>query len=95
MYQLAGFDEAAAKKGVEVVMDVETRLAKAFRSRTELRNPHANYNKMSLEELKKNYPTFDWDAYLSALDLKRCARSYRRSARFSEGCCRNSGYSSS
>ena len=70
MYQLAGFDEAAAKKGVEVVMDVETRLAKAFRSRTELRNPHANYNKMSLEELKKNYPTFDWDAYLSALDLK-------------------------
>ena len=95
MYQLAGFDEAAAKKGVEVVMDVETRLAKAFRSRTELRNPHANYNKMTLEELKKNYPTFDWDAYLSALDLKMCARSYRRSARLSEGCCRNSGYSSS
>mgnify|MGYP002749695589 FL=1 len=70
MYQLAGFDEAAAKKGVEVVMDVETRLAKAFRSRTELRDPHANYNKMSLEELKKNYPTFDWDAYLSAMDLR-------------------------
>ena len=70
MYQLAGFDEATAKKGMEVVMDVETRLAKAFRSRTELRDPHANYNKMSMEELKKNYPTFDWDAYLSALDLK-------------------------
>ena len=51
-------------------MDVETRLAKAFRSRTELRDPHANYNKMSMEELKKNYPTFDWDAYLSAMGLK-------------------------
>ena len=70
MYQLAGFDEATAKKGMEVVMDVETRLAKAYRSRTELRNPQANYNKMTLEELKKNYPTFDWDAYLSALGLK-------------------------
>lgn len=70
MYQLAGFDEATAKKGMEVVMDVETRLAKAFRSRTELRNPQANYNKMTLEELKKRYPTFDWDAYLSALGLK-------------------------
>lgn len=70
MYQLAGFDAATAKKGTEVVMDVETRLAKAFRSRTELRDPHANYNKMTLEELKKNYPTFDWDAYLSALGLK-------------------------
>ena len=31
------------------LMDVETRLAKAFRSRTELRDPHANYNKMSME----------------------------------------------
>ena len=70
MYQLAGFDEATAKKGMEVVMDVETRLAKAFRSRTELRDPHANYNKMSMEEIKKNYPTFNWDAYLSELGLK-------------------------
>ena len=70
MYQLAGFDEATAKKGMEVVMDVETRLAKAFRSRTELRDPHANYNKMSMEEVKKNYPTFNWDAYLSGLGLK-------------------------
>ena len=69
MYQLAGFDEATAKKGMEVVMDVETRLAKAFRSRTELRDPHANYNKMSMEEVKKNYPTFNWDAYLSGLGL--------------------------
>lgn len=70
MYQLAGFDEATAQKGMEVVMDVETRLAKAFRSLTELRDPHANYNKMSLEDLKKNYPTFNWDVYLSTQGLK-------------------------
>ena len=47
----------------------KTTLAKAFRSRTELRDPHANYNKMSMEEVKKNYPTFNWDAYLSGLGL--------------------------
>lgn len=70
MYQLAGFDEATAQKGMEVVMDVETRLAKAFRSLTELRDPHANYNKMSLRDLKKNYPTFNWDVYLSTQGLK-------------------------
>lgn len=70
MFQLAGFDAATAKHGMEVVMNVETRLAKAFRSRVELRDPHANYNKMSMEEIKKNYPTFDWDAYLTGLDLK-------------------------
>lgn len=70
IFLLAGFDEAVAKQGMEVVMEVETHLAEAYRSRTELRDPHANYNKMSMEELKKNYPTFDWDAYLSALGLE-------------------------
>lgn len=69
MYQLAGFDEATAKKGMEIVMNVETRLAKAFRSLTELRDPHANYNKMTMDEVKKNYPTFNWDAYLAGLGL--------------------------
>ena len=70
MYQLAGFDEAVAKKGVEVVMDVETRLAKAARSQVELRDPHANYNKMDMETLKKNFPTFNWDVYFTTSGLK-------------------------
>ena len=69
MYQLAGFDAATAQKGMEVVMDVETCLAKSFRSMAELRNPQANYNKMSMDELRKQYPTFDWDAYLNGLGL--------------------------
>ena len=30
MFQLAGFDEAAAKKKMEAVMDIETRIAKSF-----------------------------------------------------------------
>lgn len=70
MYRLAGFDQAVAKKGMEVVMDVETRLAKAFRSQTELRDVQANYNKMTLQELKQKHPSFDWDAYFTALGLK-------------------------
>ncbi|MBQ8225603.1 MAG: M13 family metallopeptidase [Bacteroides sp.] len=70
MFTLAGFDEATAQKARDIVMDVETRLAKAYRSRTELRNPQANYNKMTLEEVKKNYPTFCWETYLSGMGLK-------------------------
>ena len=69
MFLLAGFDEATANRAIDVVMDVETRLAKAFRSRAELRDPQANYNKMTLAEVKKAYPTFDWDAYLTGLGL--------------------------
>ena len=69
MYQLAGFDDATAEQGMKAVMDVETRLAKAFRSRVELRDPHANYNKMAMADIKKQYAAFDWDAYLKGLDL--------------------------
>ena len=71
MFALAGFSEAEALQGMETVMEVETRLAKAFRSRTELRDPQANYNKMTMDELKSNYPTFGWDAFLTALNLKK------------------------
>lgn len=70
MFCLTGFGEKNSKTASDVVMEVETRLARAYRSRTELRDPHANYNKMTLQELKKEMPTFDWDAYLDALDLK-------------------------
>ncbi len=70
MYKLAGMDDATAKRGAALVMDIETRLAKAYRSRTELRDPHANYNKMTLEEVKAIAPTFGWDAFLAAMDFK-------------------------
>lgn len=70
MFCLAGFDEAVAQKAVQTVMGVETRLAKAFRSRVELRDPQANYHKMSMEDIRKEYASFDWDAYLGGLGLK-------------------------
>ena len=69
MFRLAGFDEAVAQKAVQTVMGVETRLAKAFRSRVELRDPQANYHKMSMEDIRKEYASFDWDAYLGGLGL--------------------------
>ena len=53
MFRLAGYDEATAQKAVKAVMNIETRLAKASRSQVELRDPHANYNKMDMETLKR------------------------------------------
>ena len=69
MFQLAGYDEATAQKAMVAVMNIETRLAKAARSQVELRDPHANYNKMDMETLKKNFPTFNWDAYFTTSGL--------------------------
>lgn len=70
MFQLAGFDEAAAKKKMEAVMDIEPRIAKASFSAVEQRNPAANYHKMSLDELKKEIPGIDWDAFLNGIGVK-------------------------
>ena len=70
MFHLAGFDGAAAKKKMEAVMDIETRIAKASFSAVEQRNPAANYHKMSLDELKKEIPGIDWDAFLNGIGVK-------------------------
>ncbi len=69
MFALAGFDDDTAAHAMEVVMDVETRLATAYRSRVDMRDPYANYNKMSLQEVKKLCPTFNWDAFLAGMGL--------------------------
>lgn len=70
MFQLAGEDEATANKKMQNVMTVETALAKASKSNLELRDPQANYNKMSYEQLKKDFPGFDWDAYFGVFGIK-------------------------
>ncbi len=45
---------------------LEERMAKSFFKKETLRDPHANYHKMTLDEVRKNFPNFDWDAYLTA-----------------------------
>lgn len=70
MFQLAGYDKATAQKAMISVMAIETRLAKAARTKVELRDPHANYNKMTVAELKKQYPSFGWDVFFTDFGLK-------------------------
>lgn len=45
---------------------LEERMAKSFYPKEKLRDPHANYHKMSIAEIKEKFPGFDWDAYLNA-----------------------------
>ena len=69
MFRLAGYDEAAAQKAMKAVMNIETRLAKSARSMVELRDPHANYNKKAMADVKKEYAPFAWDVFFSTLGL--------------------------
>lgn len=43
---------------------LEERMAKSFYPKEKLRDPNANYHKMTLAEVKEKFPNFDWDTYL-------------------------------
>lgn len=70
MFQLAGFTADEAQKAAADVMKVETRLAENSKSAVELRDPYANYNKISVAQLKKEVPEINWDVYFSTIGLK-------------------------
>lgn len=70
MFKLAGVDEATAQKNMEAVMEIETRIAKASFSNVELRDPAANYHKMTVDELKKTITGIDWDLFLDGVGVK-------------------------
>ena len=51
---------------VEKLYALEERMAKSFYPKEKLRDPHANYHKMSIAEIKEKFTGFDWDKFLSA-----------------------------
>jgi len=65
MFTLFGIEDAAAK--AQTVLRLETRLANASLSNVELRDPVANYNKMSIDELQVLVPQVDWQVYLNEM----------------------------
>lgn len=73
MFQLAGYDAATAQKAVKAVMSIENRLAKSARSQVDLRDPHANYNKKVMADLKKEFAPFNWDVFFAAAGLNNLA----------------------
>ena len=70
MFELYGFDKAEAQKRAEDVFKQETMVALISKSMTELRDPQANYNKMSLSEFEANYPNIPLKALTQAEGIK-------------------------
>ncbi|MGN8823761.1 M13 family metallopeptidase [Segatella copri] len=70
MFQLYGFSAADAAKKAQKVFLHETSLATISKSRTELRDPQANYNKMSLKQFKENYPNIPLEALANGEGIK-------------------------
>lgn len=70
MFQLIGEDEAKAKESAKKVISIETDLAKSSMTLLEQRDPNATYNKISVDELSKICPSFNWNNYFATIGLK-------------------------
>src|SRR5208282_3906699 len=66
MLQLLGDSPDAAAAGAKAVMRIETAFANASLTRVERRDPYKQKNKMSVPDLGKLTPDFDWNAYFTA-----------------------------
>ena len=69
MFVLAGETPAAAQQHAEAVLRIETALAKAQMSRTEMRDPYKTYNKFAVKDLSATTPNIDWKDMLGKLKL--------------------------
>ncbi len=70
MFRLYGFSEAVAREKMEAVFQHETMLALISKSMTELRDPQANYNKMTLKDFQANYPNLNLEQSMNAQGVK-------------------------
>jgi putative endopeptidase len=66
-FQLLGDPDDAAKTKATDVFNFEKELAGAMMTPAESRLPEKTYNKMSLDQLVKSMPKFDFEAYLAKI----------------------------
>src|ERR1700691_4061344 len=69
MFQLAGDTPEKAASEAQSVMRVESALAQGSVSRTDMRDPAKRYHMMTLADLGKLTPDFDWPAYLHGISM--------------------------
>ena len=65
MFELLGDSPDVAKKNAAVVMRMETSLAKASLTRVERRDPYKEKHKMTVPDLYKIAPDFNWKQFFS------------------------------
>ena len=71
MFQLLGSPDQEAATQAKQILAFETELAKASKSKVDLRVPEKNYHKMLIADLEKLAGGFDWSAYFNALNLSK------------------------
>lgn len=71
IFKLAGDTPQQAAAEAASVLIIETALAKVSSTRTDLREPEKNYHILTLAELAKLAPNFDWNAYFDSIGVRK------------------------
>lgn len=70
LFQQIGSDAKEAEKNANLVYDIDKQLAVSHKTKVELRDVQANYNKIAVAALAKRNPNIDWTAFLNNLGAK-------------------------
>jgi len=65
MFQLLGENSAQSAADAQRVIAIETGLARPAMTRVQLRDPNANYHKMTVAELAQLTPGFNWPSFFA------------------------------
>ncbi len=65
-----GMDKTLAEKSMTEMYELEKNLATASRKLEDLRDPYANYNKMTFDQLGKECPAINWNGYAKNIGIK-------------------------
>ena len=67
LFQLTGSNAKEAQKNANLVYTIDKQLAVSHKTKVELRDVHANYNKIAVTDLVKRHPNIGWDDLLNNL----------------------------
>ena len=70
MFGLIGEEPTQSSQDADVVLRVETALAKAQMPRVELRDPYKTYNKFSVAQFSQQTPGINWMEHMAKLGVK-------------------------
>lgn len=70
VFRLSGMDSLKANEDAGNILRFETELAASHKKLAELRDPYANYHKMSLVELNNLTPGMNWSKNFSQMEIK-------------------------
>ncbi len=71
MFQIFGYSDAESTQKMQGILRIETALAEVSKTRAELRDVEANYNKITIQEFETSYPYLGLTSLLEAEGIKK------------------------